>query len=618
MKKILLSVLFTLLFGQLSLANIVTIEQARNRAALFFSKAEIRTKATAVSPQDFKLIGTFPEVTTKASGESPAMYIFDRSSGGYAIVSGDDVARPILGYSLVGRFPMSDIPENMRALLQWYADIIAYAREHKWESVADVETESGLDPANSVQLQTAQWDQWHPFNDLVPEIDGQKPPIGCVATAIAIIMQYHKWPQKGAGKLPAYDYIDMNGQNHHIGSISLGHEYNWNKMPDGHSFTQEEEAQVARLLYDVAVMCKTSFNSNGSSSSLSSVQFLSQYFAYDRGIRWYTRYYGYTDSWWEQTIKDEIKNDRPVLYAARADSRGGHAFVIDGFNDHYFSINYGWSGSSISFPGHNTDSQLAHFYTLTPVEGHEEDLAFYYELQEMAVNIIPQKVGQYEPSLMVYESSPLPYVFEIGKPFYYRSLIKNQSLVSAEKSFCFGIIDKKGGVKEIISKEIKKTVPLPNGYSSGDIDVFLECKITKEVAAGDTLLLLMKDTKSGNWTPVMSSRRAKFVFTDCSLAEMVNEIGYVEGTTLDCDIYFKVSRDACWCIIDSDSKILKEMSGVASGGEGLGSVFYFRPLESQDCTSDMVYVEIKLPSGDYGIRFRNPLTEETMEIKMIL
>ena len=126
MKKTFVLVL-ALLSWQLAQADVVTVDQARSRAARFFTAAEIQTKATAVRPEDFKLIGTFPVIATKLSAEAPAMYIFERPSGGYAIVSGDDVARPVLGYSLDGHFPVSDMPDNMRALLQWYADIIAYA-----------------------------------------------------------------------------------------------------------------------------------------------------------------------------------------------------------------------------------------------------------------------------------------------------------------------------------------------------------------------------------------------------------------------------------------------------------------------------------------------------------
>lgn len=47
-----------------------------------------------------------------------------------------------------------------------------------------------------VILPTAQWDQFEPYNTLVPEINGAKGSIGCVATALAIIMKYNEFPKK--------------------------------------------------------------------------------------------------------------------------------------------------------------------------------------------------------------------------------------------------------------------------------------------------------------------------------------------------------------------------------------------------------------------------------------
>lgn len=83
MKRLTL-LLLVLLAWQMASAQIVTAEQARQRAARFFTKAEVRTKSASVSPDEFKLIGTFPEVTTKSPAATPVMYIFERAAGGYA------------------------------------------------------------------------------------------------------------------------------------------------------------------------------------------------------------------------------------------------------------------------------------------------------------------------------------------------------------------------------------------------------------------------------------------------------------------------------------------------------------------------------------------------------
>ena len=282
--------LMLILFWIPAQAGIVTEEQARRHAADFFAAAQVRTKSETVRPEDFKLVSTFPEVRTKAPGMAPALYVFERATGGYAVISGDDVARPVLGYSLGGQFPGAAMPENLRDLLQWYADIIAYARERHWESAPGVEFDSGLDPARTVQLQTAKWNQGTPFNDLVAEIDGKKPPIGCTATAIAIIMRYHKWPQRGIGTLPSYKYV-KEGVTYHVDGFDLGHEYDWDNMPEDYrNCSAEAAAQMARLLYDVAVMCKMSFYPGGSGAFAEpGAQRLTEYFGYDKRVRYFRR-----------------------------------------------------------------------------------------------------------------------------------------------------------------------------------------------------------------------------------------------------------------------------------------------------------------------------------------
>lgn len=47
---------------------------------------------------------------------------------------------------------------------------------------------------------------------------------------------------------------------------------------------------------------------------------------------------------WNGRLREEIDANRPVLYAASDPAGGGHAFVIDGYKDESFSVNWGWGG----------------------------------------------------------------------------------------------------------------------------------------------------------------------------------------------------------------------------------------------------------------------------------
>lgn len=612
MKKTLFLVI-ALLSWQFVPAEVVTEKQARQRAADFFSKAEVQTKTTPVRPDDFKLVGTFPDVATKSSSSAPAMFIFDRSSGGYAIVSGDDVARPVLGYSLGGHFPIEDMPDNLRAMLQWYADVIDFARQQHWASAAETETDTGLDPANTVLLQTAQWNQWSPFNDLVPEINGQKPPIGCVATAIAIVMKYYKWPLNGSGTIPSYDY-SINGQRIHVSSIVLGHKYDWSIMPDEYrTYSAEEAAQIARLLYDVAVMCRIAFNPNGSGTSLfeSSTMLLPLYFGYDKQIHFFIRSDGYFDCQWEQYVIDEINACRPVLYAA-----AGHAFVIDGYNGRYFSINYGWGGDSVWRDGHDRTSVFKDFYTLTPIENHEEDLIIFNNLPSMVCGVMPDSGNVAKPNLVAQSQIELPADFCLGKEFILDQVISNHAYGTSSANLSFCLYDRHGIIKEQISPAIFIE------ELSGELLSRHICRVSRELEGGDMILLAVLDSHSGNWVPIPHKRAGKIVFTNSNLAELI-EIGYSEDAERSddkrkCDLFFTVYKDICWRleIANSDSwqPLFDNRSGIGNYvRDGCVSFGYMLSIDPQ---CETMRYEIWLPSGYYVLRVHNPANGEEMEINL--
>lgn len=59
-------------------------------------------------------------------------------------------------------------------------------------------------------LLRTEWNQWHPFNARLKPIRDTVPPVGCVATAVAQIMAYHKDPAYDWDQIPD-DYKLMQG-----------------------------------------------------------------------------------------------------------------------------------------------------------------------------------------------------------------------------------------------------------------------------------------------------------------------------------------------------------------------------------------------------------------------
>ena len=613
MRKYLYIILLALLSWHSAIGKVVPEDKAREIAAKFYSQADVHTRS-AVQPSDFRLVCSYPIPGTRSDVMDPAIYVFERLSGGYVVVSGDDVARPVLGYSLEDRFPSENMPDNMRSLLQWYSDIIVYARFQGLESSPASSTKADLDPANSKVLKTVSWAQGTPFNDLAPEIEGQKPPIGCLATAISIIMRYHKWPEKGTGTLPSYEY--RHGK---IDGITLGHEYDWEKMPDDYrNCGQEEAAQIARLLYDVAVMCKMDFDLKGSGANTFGVTKLIDHFYYDKGIR-----YSYRDVYpdpdrWEQIIREEIDADRPVLYTGYTEDDDGHALVIDGYNGSYFSMNYGWGRNSTIFN------------TLTPIEGHQEDLTKFYKYQEVYYRIMPDK-GQgesSEPDIFADGNYPawLPVDFATGKNSSIRIKFTSDSFQGCEREIRLELRDRNNRLKEVVSSTNTVTISRYEGMINR-----LQYKVTSSISEGDYLVFAIKNPESGEWKEVLSSRKSIIVFTTRKLSELV-EIGYFEPDMSIAesrgilDVFVKFYKDICWELFKKNESTSlfnvsyysrREVYTYFYDKYDWGSLYQgFVNPDDPDC--DTVIMKLGLPSGSYVLRFNNPATGEKLDIKLEL
>ena len=178
--------------------------------------------------------------------------------GGFVIVAGDDRVRPVLGYSDAGNFDPDNLPENLRAWLAGYQKQIAWANDKGIEATPAISAEwnhyvngTALRSVGSgALLETANWGQNEPYNRMTPEISGRHAVTGCVATAMGIVMKFHKYPTKAVNP-PEYNYYSVDGR---YGGYQLDYSggYDWdNMLPaySGVSYTDTQADAVAKLLY---------------------------------------------------------------------------------------------------------------------------------------------------------------------------------------------------------------------------------------------------------------------------------------------------------------------------------------------------------------------------------
>lgn len=331
-------------------AGPVDVETARQQAANFFSQhPSAQAKRRSAASQQMQLLYTQQD----ASDEAPLLYVFGMEDGGYAVIAGDDASiSPILGYSKSDTFDADNIPDNLRYWLGEYGRQLAHARK---SIVPAKKSPSNTSREPIAPLVTSKWGQSAPFNNLCPfdsnyesEFDARSK-TGCVATALAQIMYYHKWPEHGSGS-HSYEWEWHNGQ---ILSADFGATtYQWDKMKD--TYTSEDEDPndaVATLMYHCGVATNTYYTwyQSGVSWDFDTsgdkiVNLLVKYFNYSRSA---IHALVSKAEQFDAILYDELSAQRPVLIIGFSSENGGgdgHAFICDGYENGYFHFNFGWYG----------------------------------------------------------------------------------------------------------------------------------------------------------------------------------------------------------------------------------------------------------------------------------
>ena len=398
-------------------AGTVSKEDAATLAGSFLSaksqkaakKASANTTLTSSTTEFATRVVALPETL-----EIDQFYVVqeDDEDGGWVLIAADDAVQPILGYADNGTFDASaDMPENLKWWLSMYNHQIKRAIANGQVASAEVtsqwaELRSGARKAKAATvvvgpLLTTKWNQGTPFNNLCPTYSGSnRSATGCVATAMAQVMNFWEWPEKGQGSRNGINFANTT--------------YNWANMINSYngSYNNTQANAVATLMYHCGQAVDMSY---GASSGAQTIRFPSNstsyacaqnalwnYFKYNSdSIKGYYRegysYYGYsswTDNNWIAMLKQELNKQRPIMYAGSGNG-GGHSFVCDGYrDDNYFHFNWGWGGA---YDGYFTVNNLA------PEGGgigSNNDNTF-NEGQDVIIGIVPNVSDKYKVTYSV-------------------------------------------------------------------------------------------------------------------------------------------------------------------------------------------------------------------------
>lgn len=320
-------------------------ESAAHKIALDFLNSQKvayarQSKNVQRSVPSLHMVYPVAQATRSSMALDPAYYVFAADEqDGFVVVAGDDEVKPIVGYSLTSSFDIANIPPALQEYLSAYEQYVGAVRSGAVQPSLVAETSASTTPVFPFISTT--WSQGAPYNNLCPTVDGTHCVTGCVATAMAQIMNYYEWPKSAAGD---NFIISVGGTKYSDGFAS---EYDWDNMLDVYdgttNYNSTQADAVACLMRDAGYAVKMQYGKNGSGAFDSDAcAALFDYFGYSSQVKYVLRDY-YTDEHWHEMIYEQLNAGCPILYSGQGTS--GHAFICCGVDDsRRYYINWGWGG----------------------------------------------------------------------------------------------------------------------------------------------------------------------------------------------------------------------------------------------------------------------------------
>lgn len=405
-------------------AEVLTPDAALSRA--FDSTSSRRVKA--LKSNNLSLVKTI------SSDSLPAVYLFGRNNGSLVVLSADDATDAVLGICDDGEVDINNLPPAMKAMLDSYADQIAFLRKHP--STVKSSAKAKTERAYIEPMCKTLWSQDAPYNNSCPEVKSGtsyvSTPTGCVATCLAQILKVFNYPKQGEGEY-SYSWNDDE-----LSFDFDNYEFDWDNMLNDYSDDESNDVQqdaVAQLMYACGVVVDMNYASGGSGAwPINLLTTGPKYLKLDKGIRYYNRnYYGINE--WNDLIYDALKNSGPIMYNGTYYQTDAlyyaHEFVCDGYlSDDLFHINWGWgkgyngyyrlSALNTENAGYNTTSYCYNYYQdavcyiQPPVENSKVFAQMYCD--NFIVATMSQNLGStisISSSLLNYSAEPLSGVLGI-------------------------------------------------------------------------------------------------------------------------------------------------------------------------------------------------------------
>lgn len=445
-------------------------------------------------------------------------YVFpNANSKGFTIVSGDDRLPEIVGYSSQGSYDENNLPEGFISFMKAYQNLynkVNLGDAEALKNLAEIKAWRNKKNASAAStsavaplLGNIEWDQTSPYNNMCPKYDSvHVAATGCVATAMAQVMAYYKYPKQLKADIPGY-VNRWNGIPMEIPTITPEEGiYDWDNMLPKYNkeanATQQQKDAVAKLMYHCGAAVQMNYGPESAASVSASK--LAKYFGYDADLMMDLNRSTFSLDKWMQIIDTELAAGRPVLYSGQA-SDGGHQFICDGKDgEGLYHINWGWSGSQNGY----FDLSL-----LNPEKGGTgsgSSTEGYNRLCSMTIGIAPDNGVVDAPLATVPDIKAMNYGFldtttkdhrlnpDEAFDFWLDYGLGNQTYQAFSGYAALGILQKDGSYRIVSQKARINVDPIPGEGMISVVDVNFRVNEAFEVGTVTLCPLYSKDGE--NWT----------------------------------------------------------------------------------------------------------------------
>ncbi len=333
MKKLCILSISIMIAG-ISHAQEVTYYEAQQAAQSFFAKQQKALTQCAY---------------IEVSNNDTLFYVFNANQA-FVLIAADKRCVPVLAYSDKSEFQQADIIPPVRMWMDNYHAQIQSIKEENtasihndWDKLLQPQKDFENNIESVAPLLTSQWGQGMYYNYYCPkDEDGTngRAVTGCVATAMAQLMYYFRFPDTG---LVSYSYIHNT-----YGTLSADFgqtKYDYAAMTDK---PDQINLAMSLLIHHCGVAVDMVYGPKSSGMYNHKAAYaLRTYFKYSPQTAYVFRDTTLMD--WDSLIVTHLNKNIPLYYAGwSVPDTNGHGFICDGYQKtdsiYYYHFNFGWDG----------------------------------------------------------------------------------------------------------------------------------------------------------------------------------------------------------------------------------------------------------------------------------